>query len=103
MGEALLDEQLQMPRFPVVANVDGNAPTSLLDIRRTLQDQITGTVRWTDCITWLVDRGCELFIELGPGAVLTGLVQRIHKGADVVCVNDPASVGICAEKVRALA
>jgi [acyl-carrier-protein] S-malonyltransferase len=100
MGEALLEAELQMPRFTVVSNVTGEVVDSLPEIRRTLQDQITSTVLWTDCIAWLVNHGCELFIELGPGAVLTGLVQRIQKDANIICVSDNASLATCVEKLR---
>ncbi|HEX8280367.1 MAG TPA: ACP S-malonyltransferase [Chthoniobacterales bacterium] len=100
MGEALLTAELQMPRFPVASNVSGAAAETLPEIRQTLQDQITGTVRWTECMEWLLDRGCDLFIELGPGGVLAGLLQRTRKGVDVISVSDPASVEACAEKLR---
>jgi [acyl-carrier-protein] S-malonyltransferase len=103
MGEAMLDAQLQTPRFPVVSNVTGLPAEMLPEIRQTLQDQITGTVRWTDCIEWLLARGCDLFLELGPGGVLAGLMQRIRKGTEVVSVSDPASVQACAERLRAAA
>jgi len=100
IGDALLEAQLQMPRFPIVSNVTGATVETLPEIRQTLQDQVTGTVRWTDCIEWLLARGCDLFIELGPGGVLAGLVQRIRKGTDVISVSDPASVSACADKLR---
>jgi [acyl-carrier-protein] S-malonyltransferase len=103
LGEALVDAVLQMPSFPVVSNVTGAVADSLPDIRRALQDQVTGTVRWTDCMETLLDRGCDLFIELGPGGVLAGLMQRIRKGVEVITVSDPASVHACAEKIRAAA
>jgi [acyl-carrier-protein] S-malonyltransferase len=100
LGEALLEVQLEMPRFPVVSNVDGVPADNLPDVRRTLQDQVTGTVRWTDCMEWLLDRGCDLFIELGPGGVLASLLQRTRKGVDVISVSDPGSVSACAERLR---
>jgi [acyl-carrier-protein] S-malonyltransferase len=102
MGEALLDAQLQMPRFPIISNVTGEVVDTLPEIRRTLQDQITATVRWTDCIEALLDRGCDFFIELGPGGVLAGLLQRTRKGTDVMTVSDAASVQACAERLKAL-
>jgi [acyl-carrier-protein] S-malonyltransferase len=101
LGAELLEAELQLPRFPVLSNVTGQPAESLPEIRRTLQDQVTGTVRWTDCMEWLLVRGCDFFIELGPGGVLAGLLQRTRKGADVICVSDPASVRACAEKLRA--
>src|SRR2546421_9172134 len=82
LGSALVDVQMQLPRLPVIANVTGVESKTLPEIRRTLQDQVTGTVRWTDCMERLVELGCDFFIELGPGGVLAGLLQRIYKGAD---------------------
>lgn len=101
LGEALLTAELQVPQFPVISNVTGSPANTLADIRRTLQDQVTGTVRWTDCMEWLLHRGCDFFIELGPGGVLAGLLQRTRKGVDVVSVSDPASMHACAEKLCA--
>jgi [acyl-carrier-protein] S-malonyltransferase len=101
LGEALLDATLQMPAFPVVSNVTGVVADSLPEIRRTLQDQVTGTVRWTDCMETLLARGCDLFLELGPGGVLAGLMGRIRKGVEVITVSDAASVRGAAEMLRA--
>lgn len=100
LGGPLLEASLQLPRFPIVSNVTGAAVESLPEIRRTLQDQVTGTVRWTDCMEWLLARGCDLFIELGPGGVLAGLLQRTRKDADVITVSDPASLQACVAKLR---
>ncbi|MFL6595943.1 MAG: ACP S-malonyltransferase [Chthoniobacterales bacterium] len=100
MGDALIDAELQVPRFPIVSNVTGAVVDTLPEIRQTLQDQITGTVRWTDCIETLLGRGCDLFLELGPGGVLAGLMQRIRKGVNVISVSDSASVQACAEKLK---
>lgn len=100
LGDAMLEAELQLPRFPVVSNVSGEPAATLPEIRRTLQDQVTGTVRWTDCMEWLLNRGCDFFIELGPGGVLAGLLQRTRKGVEVMSASDPASIQACAEKLR---
>ncbi len=102
MGDALLEAELQMPRFPVVSNVTGAPVETLGEIRQTLQDQITGTVRWTDCMEWLLGRECDLFLELGPGGVLAGLLQRTRRGVEVISVSDAASLRACAERLRGL-
>ncbi len=91
---------MQTPRFTVVSNVTGDEVKTPDEIRRTLQDQVTATVRWVDCMERLLDRGCNFFIELGPGNVLAGLLQRIRKGVEVVSVSDPASVQSAAEKLK---
>ena len=73
------------------------------DIRRTLQEQVTATVRWHDCIERMLTRGCDFFIELGSGTVLAGLVQRVRKGTEVASVGDPESAKLCVERMRAFA
>ncbi len=100
MGSALLAAELQTPRFPVVSNVTGAAVEALPEIRRTLQGQITSTVRWTDCLEWLFANECDLFIELGPGGVLAGLLRRTRKDAEVISVSDVASLRACAERLQ---
>jgi [acyl-carrier-protein] S-malonyltransferase len=100
LGQPLLDATLQPPRFPVMSNVTGAAVGTLPEIRAALQDQVTSTVRWTECMENLLERGCDLFIELGPGEVLAGLLRRIRKDVNVVSVTDPASVHTCVEKLR---
>jgi len=81
--------------------VTGAEVTTPVEIRRTLQDQVTGTVRWLDCIERLAGLGCDFFVELGPGGVLAGLLRRARKGVEVMSVSDSASVQACAEKLRA--
>lgn len=100
LGEELLNVQMELPRFPVISNVTGEAVKTLPEIRQTLQDQVTATVRWVDCMeTLLEDCGCNFFIELGPGNVLAGLLQRISKGVDVISVGDAESVRKCADRI----
>jgi len=101
VGKALLDVVLQKPGFPVISNVNGAQVESADEIRRTLQDQVTGTVRWTDCMERMLAMGCDLFLELGPGGVLAGLLQRTRKGTDVVSVSDAESLQACVKKLRA--
>jgi len=101
LGEALLEVQMQAPRFPVISNVTGEEVKTPDEIRRTLQDQVTSTVRWTDCMERLLDLGCDFFIELGPSGVLAGLLKRTRKDVDVVSVSDAESVQNCAGKIRA--
>jgi len=92
LGAALLEVQMQVPKFPVISNVTGREVETLPKIRQTLQDQVTSTVRWVDCMERLVDLGCDLFIELGPGGVLAGLLKRTRKDVEVISVGDPESV-----------
>jgi len=84
LGEVLAGTEIQTPSFPVICNVEGHAVRDPDDIRQTLVDQVTGSVRWADCITCLLDKiGCGTFLELGPGTTLAGMIGRIRKGTAV--------------------
>jgi [acyl-carrier-protein] S-malonyltransferase len=98
-GAALLDVQMQMLRFPVVSNVTGREVKTLPEIRQTLQEQVTSTVRWVDCMERLAGLGCDLFVELGPGGILAGLLKRTRKGAEVMSAGDVLSMRACAEAI----
>src|SRR6184192_2565285 len=99
LGAALLEVQMQVPKFPVISNVTGRDVETLPKIRQTLQDQVTSTVRWVDCMERLVDLGCDLFIELGPGGVLAGLLKRTRKDVEVISVGDVESVRAAAARL----
>jgi [acyl-carrier-protein] S-malonyltransferase len=80
--------------FPVVANATAEIVKDAARARRTLVDQLTAPVRWVECM----QRAAELagegarFIEIGPGAVLAGLLRRIVPGANVVSLGTAAEV-----------
>ena len=95
LEKVLADIPMQAPRFPVISNVTGEEVITPQEIRQALRDQVTGTVRWTDCMRRLIDLGCDLFIELGPGNVLAGLLKRTNRGIDVMSVGDAESVRKC--------
>ena len=65
------------PAFPVVCNVDARLVTRRSDVRDCLIRQVTGPVRWVECVELLVQQGVTHFIEIGPGKVLTGLTRQI--------------------------
>ena len=101
LGAALQRVPMQPPRFPVISNVTGVEVRTPIEIRRTLQEQVTGTVRWLDCMERLAELGCGFFIELGPGGVLAGLLRRTHKDVDEISVSDAESVRIATSAIAA--
>ncbi len=72
---------------PVYQNVVAKAVTDPAQIKQNLIDQLTGAVRWTQSVQAMVADGATHFTESGPGKVLQGLVQKIHKDAVVAGVN----------------
>jgi len=97
LEEVLSDVPMESPRFPVISNVTGEEVKTPEEIRETLRDQVTGTVRWTDCMQRLLRLGCDFFIELGPGNVLAGLLKRTNRDISVISVGDAESVRKCGE------
>ena len=78
--------------FPVIANVDAGPVTDAGAVPELLIRQITRSVRWVQSIQRLSELGAEVFVEFGPGTVLTGLVKRILPGARTVNVVTLAQV-----------
>lgn len=80
------------PQIPVAANVSGSLVKNADAARQALIEQVTGTVRWVGCVQALRDAGAEVFVEVGPGKVLTGLLRQIDRGLKCVNVEDAASL-----------
>lgn len=80
------------PGIPVAANVTGSLVTTANEARDTLIRQVTGAVRWIDCVQSLIAAGPTHFIEVGPGKVLCGLLRQIDPSQKSLNVEDPASL-----------
>ena len=92
LARVLADVPLRMPAVPVVSNYEARLVTSEEVIRSTLENQVTGSVRWSESMQLLISQGHTLFLELGPGGVLAGLMRRIDKTAKVIAIEDVASL-----------
>jgi [acyl-carrier-protein] S-malonyltransferase len=79
-------------RFPVVANVTAAPNSDPARIRPLLLEQVTAPVRWHESVAAMATAGVTRFVEIGPGRVLSGLVRRIARGAEVLNVEDGASL-----------
>jgi [acyl-carrier-protein] S-malonyltransferase len=92
VARVLTGLQLSEPRIPVAANASGTIVTTADGARDALIEQVTGTVRWVDCVRTLVGAEAELFIEVGPGKVLCGLLKQIDPAQKSMNVEGPASL-----------
>jgi [acyl-carrier-protein] S-malonyltransferase len=84
--------RLADPAFPVICNLEAQPVAGAEEIRRTLECQVTGSVRWAQSMEYLLEQGHDCFVELGPGGQLAGMLGRIRKGVEVHSVSDPASL-----------
>ena len=92
LREKLASVTIQVPRIPVVNNIDVAAPTDPAAIRDALVRQACGPVRWVELVQALRARGLSTLIECGPGKVLAGMVKRIDADARTMTLFDPATL-----------
>ncbi len=92
MAEALGKANVRPPAVPVVANVLARPIDDPREIVRRLVEQVTGTVRWRECVAHMAGAGVTTFYEVGSGKVLTALLKRIADGATGVTVEAPDDV-----------
>lgn len=81
------------PKVPLVNNVSAQVVNSAPAVREGLKQQVTSPVRWEESIRRLRAEGVGLFVEVGPGKVLSGLVRQIDRTAECVRVEDTATLG----------
>ncbi len=98
----LKNVDLQMPSVPVYCNYEARPVTSTDDIRAMLGEQVCGSVRWAASMEQLIAQGERLFIEMGPGSSLAGMMSRICKEAIVISIEDVPSLLAAVEKIKAL-
>ena len=91
---------LSEPKIPVAANVTGGIVTTAAEARDVLTRQVTGAVRWIDCVQSLKAAGADLFIETGPGKVLCGLLKQIDPALKSLNVEDAASLEKALVEIR---
>ena len=100
MEEALGKAAMAHPAVPVVANVTA-APVSDPDlIRGLLVKQVTGTVRWRECVAFMAAQGVTRFYEIGAGKVLTGLSKKNAPDATAFAINTPDDIAAAAAQIK---
>ena len=83
---------LSAPRIPVISNVYAKPVQEAQSSREALIRQVTGSVRWSESMLWLIQHGVQTFIEIGPGKVLCGLMRQIDRSKKCLNVEDEASL-----------
>ena len=84
--------KMQDPAYPVACNVDAELVTEHVRARDTLLRQVTGSVKWDQCMRLLIGKGVQTFVEVGPGKVLCGLMRQIDRSKTCLAVGDEATL-----------
>lgn len=92
MAAALAETHMHAPVVPLIANVTASEVVEIGEIRRLLVEQVTGMVRWRECVQKMKVEGVDTMVEVGAGKVLAGLAKRIDREIAAVNVGTPADV-----------
>ncbi len=95
--------KMQKPAYPVVCNVEASIVSDELRARETLVNQVTGAVKWEQCMRVLIESNVQTFVEIGPGKVLCGLMRQIDRSKICVNVGDEASLAKALAQFESLA
>lgn len=87
-------------RIPYVANINAQIIQDSEEVKSLLCQQVSGSVRWQQCVERLIEEGVDTFYEIGPGTTLNGLIKKINKNVNVINVNTLASIDEIADKME---
>ncbi|MEG0260840.1 MAG: ACP S-malonyltransferase [Lysinibacillus sp.] len=97
LGEVLAQMTFANPEIPVIANVHAAVLADVPAIKRELVEQVYSPVLWEESVRKMIDLGVTVFIECGPGKVLSGLVKKIDRSVETHCVYDEATLNTVVE------
>ena len=100
MAEALSSVTMNAPIVPVVANVVAGPISDPAEIKRRLVEQVTGTVRWRECVGYMAGHEVKLFCEVGIGKVLTGLLKKNAPEAQGLALGTPEEIAAAAAQLK---
>ncbi len=93
----IMSSELEKIRFQesnnvLISNVTASEITNVNELKNLLINQIEKRVRWRESVIYMINKGVNQFIEIGPGKVLTGLVKRIDKNVKTISINDISDI-----------
>jgi [acyl-carrier-protein] S-malonyltransferase len=92
MAEALANVEIKVPAVPLIANVLAMPIADPAEIKRRLVEQVTGTVRWRECVARMAADGVTTIYEIGSGKVLAGLAKRIAPALNAASLGTPQDI-----------
>lgn len=102
LAGALATTDIHDAAIPIISNITATPLTNAEDIRKELAEQVAASVQWARTIEYLAGAGVNVFIEVGPGQALTGMVKRIAKGVTTFSIGDVAELEKAARTVRGM-
>ncbi|GAC1350273.1 MAG: ACP S-malonyltransferase [Ktedonobacteraceae bacterium] len=102
LAQMLATTPIQDASIPVIGNIHATPLTQADALREELAQQIASPVQWTQTIEYMASAGVTVFIEIGPGQALTGMVKRIVKGVTLIAISNTADIARAAVTVREL-
>ncbi len=87
LAEELKNVSINNPGIPYVCNVDATEVTNNENIAKLLSDQVISPVKWEQSFRFMLDKGIDTFIEMGPGKTLSGFAKRIDRAAKVISIQ----------------
>jgi [acyl-carrier-protein] S-malonyltransferase len=91
-NKAIASTPIKPPAIPIIGNVTALPLLNMNDIQDDLQNQLTHKVRWTESIQYLINNGISLFMEIGSGSVLSGLIKRINRNVMANSFGTPEDI-----------
>ncbi|SFR41713.1 [acyl-carrier-protein] S-malonyltransferase [Yoonia tamlensis] len=101
MAKALDGVAIDAPTVPLVANVEASAVTDPATIRSLLVEQVTGSVRWRESVSYMAAQGVTEVYEIGAGKALCGMVKRIDRSLTAAAVGTPDDVAAAVAALNA--
>lgn len=100
LSGVLNEVSITEPQIPVVANISGDFVRTAEDVKKSLIKQVSGSVRWEDCILRMSANGVQQFVEIGPGRVLVGLIKKIVPAGQLHNVENLGSLEKTLDNLR---
>ena len=92
LAQAISTVSFNAPAIPVIGNASAKPLVSIGDVKDELVQQLCHPVQWQKSIEYIISQGVGLFVEVGPGKVLSGLIKRINKAAKTLSIGDARSL-----------
>ena len=92
LAQAISTFTFNAPAIPVIGNASAKPLVSIGDVKDELVQQLCHPVQWQKSIEYIISQGVGLFVEVGPGKVLSGLIKRINKAAKTLSIGDARSL-----------